>query len=133
MAGEDLASWRHVERLPSPAIHAGLRPTGKVVRCDVVDENAGLQLLPDAGDRGVGLLDLLRCRQKRRAVGQCPAVILRVRHLDAPGADPMGRDDHVGDTADIEPVDHDVDRQWKPQIFDCARRFPFPLVSAMQT
>src|SRR5215207_1697652 len=43
VAGENLAARRDVERAPPPAVDAGLRIAGEVIRGDIVDDERSLQ------------------------------------------------------------------------------------------
>ncbi len=116
VTGQHLARRRDVEELPAPAAHAFLRPQRVIIRHHKVDGQNALE--PDLGflDDAAGLLHLFQGRHQRRAVFQCPAVILHIGDLEPVGVEIDRHLDDVGQLMQVLPVHHRIDRQRQVQF-----------------
>ena len=118
VAGQRLARWRDVQRPLGPAAHAGLRIARVIVGDHMVDDDdAGIGFAQrlDLGDR--------RCRlrlgrHQGGAIDEAPAVILRMRDLDAPGAERDGELHHFAGARDIGAMNDGVDGQRQARLRD---------------
>jgi hypothetical protein len=70
--------------------------------------------------------------QQGVAVGQGPAVILHVRHLDPPGAPVQGEADQRFEVVQVLPMDHGVERQRQPRRHDQRGCGPLARLGAAQ-
>ena len=109
VARECLAGRRDVDAGSPPAAHAGFGPSGVIVGHHEIDDEDALE----ARTRLLHQLDAVEHLPTRGheglAVLQRPAVVLHVRHLEPPRAEPHGQLDDGGQAVDVLAMHRRVD------------------------
>src|SRR4051812_36481965 len=121
LAWECLAVGRDDDRGAPPTAHAGLRQVLMDVGEDPEDRDPRADALAEAPHRLLPAVDLCLRRDERLLVDDRPPVVLRVRELQALGAELLGEHEDLLDPVEVLAVQDAVDRERKPELTRRAR------------